>query len=121
MYPKQDLIRLANAKAALRNNIALHRERCAGAAASAVRPVELVDRALAYWRQFSPMMQLAAVPLGVVVTRALFPRYKILRKLVRWSPVVIAVARAVGSAAGSRAARRPVQAPEGRSASSPAR
>lgn len=121
MYPKQDLNRLASAKAALRLNIALHRERCAEAAASAARPIELVDRALAFWRQLSPLMQMAAVPLGVVVTRALFPRYRILQRLVRWSPVVIAVARAVGSPAGSRTGRSAVRTPEDRSAPSPAR
>jgi len=97
MYPQQDLIRIAGHKAALRHNIALQRARCADAAAGVAQPIEFVDRVCAFWRDLSPIVQIAAVPLGVAAARALFPRFRILRKLVRWSPLVFAAMRAFNS------------------------
>ncbi|HUG13307.1 MAG TPA: hypothetical protein VMM36_19990 [Opitutaceae bacterium] len=117
MYPQQDLIQIAGQKAALRHSIALHRGRCAEAAERAARPVALADRAWASWRKLSPIVQVAAVPLGIAATRVLLPRYKLLRKLVRWSPLVITAMRAIGTgrkgvAAGQSAGAQPSQSTE---------
>jgi hypothetical protein len=108
MYPEQDLIRIAGHKAALRHNISLNRARILDATARVSKPVALVDRAWAFWKDLSPIVQIAAVPVGVAATRALFPRLRILRKLVRWSPLVIAAMRAVNSGVGrGQQSRRP--------------
>jgi hypothetical protein len=95
MYPQQDLIRIALHKAALRHSIALNRERIVEATSRVSKPVAFADRALAFWRDLSPIVRISAVPLGVVATRALFPRLRILRTVVRWSPLVIAAMRAL--------------------------
>jgi hypothetical protein len=105
MYPREDLIAFARQKEGLQRSIALNRERCADAAASAARPIEFVDGVRAYWRQLSPVVKIAAVPLGVVVTRAIFPRYRILRTLLRWAPLALAAARAVSAAKAGGIAR----------------
>jgi hypothetical protein len=67
--------------------------------------LEWLDRMLAFWRQLSPLAQFAAVPLGLLVQRTVFPRLKILRTLVRWSPLVFAALRLVGRAAAFSAGR----------------
>jgi hypothetical protein len=67
------------------------------------RPLEWIDRMLSFWRQISPLAQLAVVPLGLVIQRAVFPRLKILRTLVLWSPLLFGAARAVGRTFSIRA------------------
>lgn len=88
MYPRPELIRLAAHKAALRRNIALRRTQCAVAAARLAQPIAWLDRALAFWRRLSPLTRMAAVPLGLVATRTVFPRLKIIGSLARWGPLV---------------------------------
>jgi hypothetical protein len=102
MYPQQELTRLADRKRVLRENISCHRIQCANAAARIAQPLEWVDRALAFWKRLSPLAQFAAVPLGWVVKRTLFPRLKILGTILRWSPVVFAAVRGLMSAAKNR-------------------
>jgi hypothetical protein len=98
MYPQRELTRLAAHKVALRRSIALRRTQCAEAAARMARPFEWLDRMLAFVRRISPLMNFAAVPLGFLVTRTIFPRRKILGSLVRWSPVVLGAMRGLRSA-----------------------
>ena len=102
MYPDRELTRLAARKVALRRDIALHRAQCAAAAARVVQPLEWLDRALAFWRQLSPLARFAAVPAGLLVHRFVFPRRRILRTLVRWGPLVFGAARVVGRAVRTR-------------------
>jgi hypothetical protein len=104
MYPDRELIQLAATKAALRRDIAVHRAQCAKAAAKAVQPLEWVDRMMAFWRRLPPLARFAAVPLGLLVRRTVFPRLKILRALVRWSPLVFGAVRLI-----SRAVRIPAE------------
>ncbi len=98
MYSDRELNRLAALKAALRHRIALRRVQCAAAAARLARPIAWLDRALAFWRQLSPFMKLAAVPAGILVTRAFAPRLKVLGALARWGPLAFGALRALGSA-----------------------
>jgi hypothetical protein len=88
MYPDGELTRLAAHKAVLQRGIARRRSQCAAAAARLARPLAWLDRALAFWRRLSPLAQFATVPLGWLVKRAVFPRWKILGTLARWSPLV---------------------------------
>jgi hypothetical protein len=98
MYPQGELTRLAAYKAALRRDVALHRAQCAEAAARVAQPLAWLDRMLGFWRRLSPLVQFAAVPLGFLITRAVFPRLKILGSIVGWGPLVIGVVRSLGSA-----------------------
>ena len=98
MYPQRELTRLAAHKASLRWTIALRRVRCAEAATRMVQPFAWLDQMLALVRRISPLVQFAAVPLGFLAARTVFPRRKILGSLVRWSPLVFGAMRGIGSA-----------------------
>ncbi len=98
MYPQRELKRLALQKSTLRSRIGLRRVACAKAAAQAARPLQWLDHALAFWRKLSPFAPLAAVPLGLLATRAIFSRHKILGGLLRWGPLVFGTVRGLGSA-----------------------
>ena len=97
MYPQRELIQLAAHKAVLRRDIAFHRAQCIEAAGRVVKPLEWLDRAVGFWRRLSPFTKLAAVPLGFLAKRALFPKGKILGALVRWAPMMFGVVRSVSS------------------------
>lgn len=102
MYPAQELRRLAARKAALRRDIALHRAQSEVPLARLAQPFEWLDRALASWRRLAPLARIAAVPLGFLATRALLPRLKLLRPLIRWGPIVFGAVRGVGTMLGTR-------------------
>ncbi len=102
MYPAQELIRLEAHKAALRRRITRHRAQCVEAASHVARPLAWLDRALAFWRRLSPFAQYAAVPLGFLVKRTIFPRLKIFGSLLRWSPLVFSVVRSLSSTLKNR-------------------
>ena len=105
MYPQPELNRLAVRKTALRRDIALRRAQCAEDAARVARPLEWLDRMLALWRQLSPFASFATVPLGLLVQRTAFPRFRLLRLLVRWSPLVVGAVRVIGRAVRGRGRR----------------
>jgi hypothetical protein len=98
MYPERELRRLAAHKAALQVAIAMRRTQCADAAAQVARPLEWLDRVVAFCRKFSPLIQISAVPLGFLVKRAFFPRFKMLGFLTRWVPLAYGAMRGVTSA-----------------------
>jgi hypothetical protein len=93
MYPQRELNQLAILKAALRRDIALHRAQCTEAAERVVKPLEWLDRVVAFWRRLSPLAKLAAVPLGLLAKRTLFSKRKVLGSLFRWGPVIFSVVR----------------------------
>jgi hypothetical protein len=97
MYPQRELIRLTAYKAALQRDIAIHRAQYTRAAARVAQPLELLDRMLVIWRKLSPFALFAAVPLGFLVQRTIFPRLKLLRSIVRWSPLVFSAVGGIGS------------------------
>ena len=103
MYPQRELRRLAIQKASLQRAIAVRRQECSAAAARAARPLEWLDRMLGLWRQFAPMLRIAAVPLGFFGARKLFPRLNFITKLVRWGPLVISAVRGINVALKGRA------------------
>jgi hypothetical protein len=98
MYPQSELNRLAIRKTVIRAGISLHRVECVRAIARIAQPVALLDRIMNIWRQLPPIVTVAAVPLGLFVTRKLFPRRKILGSLVRWAPLLFSAVRGISSA-----------------------
>ena len=93
MYARWELNRLAAHKARVRERIASRRLESAAAAAGALRPLEWFDRALAWWRRASPLVQCAAVPLAIVARRRIFPRAKLFGSLLGWAPGVFGLIR----------------------------
>jgi hypothetical protein len=98
MYPQRELERLAHYKIWLRRNIGRRRGECAVAIARLAQPVAWFDRILAFWRRLSPLTQFAAVPVGVIVQRTLFPRMKFLGSILRWGPLALGLLRGLGAA-----------------------
>ena len=119
MYPERELTRLALRKAGLQRDIAHGRAQCAEAAARIAQPLEWLDRMLAFWRRFSPFAQFAAVPLGLLVQRTVFPRRKMLRLLVRWGPLVFNAVRVISSAVRFRSKHSPSSNGQGAGAAVP--
>ncbi len=97
MYPDRQLTLLAARKDELRRSIALGRAECAAAAVQVVRPLELLDRMLALWRRFSPLVKITAVPLGWLLKRSPAPRTRVLGTLLRWGPLVLGAVRRLAS------------------------
>jgi hypothetical protein len=91
MYPTRELNRLAVHKQALQRRITRRRHECIAAAGCIARPFAWLDRALVLWRQLSPWMHLAAVPLGMLIKRPSTPRP--LGALLRWLPLLSGVVR----------------------------
>lgn len=106
MYPDCELNRLAAYKVDLRRSIALHRVRCVEAATQVARPFVRLDRMAAFWKRLSPLARVAAMPLGLLATRVVFPKLKILPVLLRWVPSALDVARVFGAARISHPAPR---------------
>jgi hypothetical protein len=101
MYPQPELTRLAAHKAVLQRRIVLRRAESASAVTQVLRPLAWLDELLALSRRLAP---LAAVPLGLLVTRVLLRRAPRLRALVQWSPIVLALVR------GLKSTKRPARA-----------
>jgi hypothetical protein len=97
MYSDRELNRLADYKASLRRRIAVRRTECAVLAARLTRPVAWLDRALAFWRRLSPFTQFAAVPLGLLVSRAVLPRRGLFGALARWGPLAFGAVRGISA------------------------
>ena len=95
MYPDGELNELAVYKAILRRRITRRREDCVVAASGAMRPLAWLDRAILVWRQISPFAKLAAIPVALLLKRALFPRAGLFGKLLRWAPAIFSDTRAV--------------------------
>lgn len=93
MYPAGELTHLAYHKARIRLRIANRREEFALAAAEATRPLEWLDRAVAWWKKVKPFMKLAAIPAGLLVKKVFFPRFRIFSSLLRWGPAIFGAMR----------------------------
>ncbi|MBW8781210.1 MAG: hypothetical protein JF599_04890 [Verrucomicrobia bacterium] len=98
MHPQPELNRLAIRKLVVRQHIALRRIECAEAAVHAVRPLEWLDRLMAFWRGLSPLAKAAAVPLALIVQRTAAPRLNLLGSLVRWAPLAFATIQGLRAA-----------------------
>jgi hypothetical protein len=88
MYPSQELSWLAAEKTALQRTIAVRRIQCVEAAKQVGRPLDWLDRIVAFGRKVSPVASLTTMPLTLLVLRAVFPQRKILRTLLSWAPLM---------------------------------
>lgn len=95
MYPTAELTALAQRKTLLRARISLNRLRCVVLAGEVVRPLNWIDRMVAQWRKISPMAKLAAVPLGLLLKRAVLPGKKInfFNRAMRLLPIVLSAVK----------------------------
>jgi hypothetical protein len=98
MYPQRELNRLHAYKAALRMDLAFRRHRCVEAAIAAARPVEWLDRMLAFCRRLAPAAFFAALPLAFLARRAIFSRAKAPGLLLRWGLLAFGAVRLIDSA-----------------------
>src|SRR4051812_38774818 len=91
MYPSAELNNLARRKAVLLARISLDRLRCVALAAEVARPINWLDRALIQWRKISPIAKLAALPLGLFVSRAVLPGKKVnlMGRAIRLLPTLV--------------------------------
>ncbi len=93
MYTERELIRLAAHKHALRLRITRRRAECAVAIAGVGQPLVWLDRMLDFWHRYSPLLRIAAVPVGFLLKRSASPRPRLLGRLLRWSPVILGAFR----------------------------
>ena len=100
MYPAPELKRLARYKAGLRYRIGQRRQQCAHAAARVVQPLAWLDHAVAQWRQVSPFVKFAAVPLGLLLKKTAGPRLRTVGKLLRWAPLLFGAFRSLTTTRG---------------------
>ncbi len=91
MYPHPDLTILAVKKHALMHRIRVRREECAVHVHEVLKPAEWAAGMYAKWQAVSPFTKLAAVPLGLLVTRKLMPK---IGTLIGWAPMALKVFRA---------------------------
>jgi hypothetical protein len=98
MYPRQELMVLARRKAVLLDRICVDRDEVAAAVARLAEPIEIIDRGVERWRRVSPVVKLAAIPLGLVLRRILLPRARKLGAVLKWGPVVFAAVRGFAKA-----------------------
>jgi len=94
MHAQRELNRLAARKAALRSRIRARRAECAAQLAVVLRPLDWLERTRAAWNRALPVARIAAVPLGLLLKRALFPRARLLGALIRWAPLAVRAFRA---------------------------
>jgi hypothetical protein len=95
MYPHGELTSLAADKSALRRRIRARRSECAAAAARLAQPIAWIDRAHAGWRRLSPLVKLAAVPIGLLVGRLRIRHLRTAGAVLRWSPLVLGAVRSL--------------------------
>lgn len=98
MYPAGDLTELERRKAHIRRSIRRNRAACVESATVLAAPVERFDQLRAQWRQIAPLVKLAAIPAGFLLTRKLRAKGSLLSTAVKWLPVAFKVFRSVRSA-----------------------
>jgi hypothetical protein len=94
------LTALAASKAALRQRITRHREECARAAGRIAQPLQWLDSVADRWRHLSPLLKAVALPLGVLLNRAVAPRPGVISTLLRWGPLALGAVRGLRHRAG---------------------
>lgn len=95
MYPTAELTELARRKAVLHARISANRSRCATLADEVARPLDWLDRVIAQWRRIPPMAKVAALPLGLLLRRVVFPQKKlhVFGRVMRLVPMVMSAVK----------------------------
>lgn len=89
MYPQANLEALAQRKQALLSSIRTSRAECAAHLSVIAKPIVWAEGLYARWKAVSPIVKVAAVPVGVMLKRKLFPKGGggFAAGLLRWAPV----------------------------------
>lgn len=95
MYAQRELTRLAFRKTLLARRIHARREVCAEQIAEVTKPLGWLDSLRTQWNHVSPVAKVAAVPLGLLIKKAFFPKAHLFGSLIRWAPVAVSVFRSV--------------------------
>ena len=95
MYPTAELTELARRKAMLHARISGDRLRCVALADEVARPLDWLDRVIAQWCRIPPMAKVAALPLGLLLRRVVFPRKKLhlFGRVMRLVPMVMSAVK----------------------------
>lgn len=93
MYPSSEVEALALRRVLLCSRIRIRRVQCTIAAERVAEPLRWVDRAWAQWKNLSPLIKLAAVPMGFALKRTMFRRVGLFGKFLRWTPMVMGAFR----------------------------
>lgn len=96
MYPQANLDFLAQRKGVLLASIRLRRMECSAQLAEAMQPVAWAESLYARWKSISPLVKVAAVPVGLVLKERLFPKTGMLAGVLRWAPVALNLFRSRG-------------------------
>lgn len=103
MYPAGELELLARRKTFLRLRITMHRMQITQASSRLARPLGVIEQLWAKWRQISPFVKMAAVPLGMMAKKKFFPKMRIFSALVKWGPAIFSSLRSMGVGASGDA------------------
>jgi hypothetical protein len=95
MYPTGELNVLLARKATLRRRIAVRRWQCVEDAQEIARPLAVIDRIYATWKKIRPWVKIAGVPAALLLARSLGGRFRMLRSLGRWAPLLVSIFRGV--------------------------
>jgi len=96
MYPKVDLEILGQRKADLMDRIRSRRADVEVDFDAVMRPVLWAENAYAKWKEISPFVKFAALPLGFLLKRKVFPQSGgIISGLFRWAPLAVNVFKAM--------------------------
>jgi hypothetical protein len=106
MYPAGELNLLLARKAALRRRIASHRLQCMEDAMAIARPLALIERIFEAWKKIRPWVKLAGVPAALLLARSFGGRFRRMRSLLRWVPLVLSIFRGVSQHAEATASSR---------------
>lgn len=95
MYPQADLALLDQRKQALLLSIRTNRVECAARLSEVMKPVQVAEGLYARWKAISPLVKVAAVPVGVMLKRKLFPEGGggLLSGVMRWAPMAFDIFR----------------------------
>ncbi len=108
MHPGPEIIAIEARKSALRDRIAWRRSAIATDTARVFRPLAQIDHGFRLWQRVPTLARAAALPLVLSLVQLVVPQVKIIRRLVRWAPVILTGWRAVRGA--WQGVRRPTEA-----------
>jgi hypothetical protein len=98
MHPGPEIIAIEARKSALRERIARRRHELAADTGRVFRPLAQVDQGFRLWQRVPGIARAAALPLVLSLVQLVVPQVKIIRRLVRWAPVILTGWRAVRGA-----------------------
>ena len=96
MSPQANLDSLAQRKGVLLASIRLRRLESSAQLGAVMEPVAWAESLYARWKAVSPLVKVAAMPVGALLKQKLFPQAGMLAGLMRWAPVALNLFRSRG-------------------------